>query len=98
MKKGTLKPISSSQTEVVTCKSNYVFFLGSAFPSIWRREDGSKPTSMADAVLRCPSSYLVFTVLLPTYFTLMARGGERRGEEKRWEAGKEGKEAQIGDI
>ena len=75
------KPISSSQTEVAS--TNILF--GSAYPSIWTREAGSKPASMADAPSwgSRPSSYtyLVFTVLLPTYFTLMARGEERRGEE-----------------
>ena len=81
-------------------KSNYVFFLGSAYPSIWTREAGSKPASMADAPSwgARPSSYLVFTVLLPTYFTLMARGEERRGEERRGDGRREGKGTQIGDI
>ena len=92
------KPMSSSQTVVVS--PTMYFPLGSAYPSIWTREAGSKPASMADAPSwgARPSSYLVFTVLLPTYFTLMARGEERRGEERRGDGRREGKGAQIGDI
>ena len=69
-----------------------LIFLGSAYPSIWTREDGSKPASMADAVLgRPPELVSCFHCTLANIFHV---NGERRGEARRGEemGGREGGE------